>query len=236
MDQGITDVRHIPADYPLTAKQGRVARVIRSGVAERDPAAATLLNGLAYPRYYLDFESLQVAVPLWVGTQPYQQLVVQWSCHVETAPGQLAHQAFLAEGGDDPRRAFAEALVKTVGDAGPVFVYNRSFEVGRLRELAWGYPDLGAGARRPDRASGRSQAPNRAVLLPPRDEGKRVAQGGVADDCPDLDYEQLAIGDGEAASGAWRESYHPDTLPTGAPNCERRLEKYCHGRRWPWFA
>ena len=68
MDQGITDVRHIPADYPLTAKQGRVAQVIRSGVAERDPAAAALLNGLAYPRYYLDFESLQVAVPLWVGT------------------------------------------------------------------------------------------------------------------------------------------------------------------------
>jgi hypothetical protein len=103
MDQGITDVRHIPADYSLTAKQGRVARVIRSGVAERDPAAATLLNGLAYPRYYLDFESLQVAVPLWVGTQPYQQLVVQWSCHVETAPSQLAHHAFLSKGGDDPR-------------------------------------------------------------------------------------------------------------------------------------
>lgn len=41
VEQGITDVRHMPADYPLTAKQTGVARAIRSGVAERDPAAAT---------------------------------------------------------------------------------------------------------------------------------------------------------------------------------------------------
>ncbi|HHW77557.1 MAG TPA: DUF2779 domain-containing protein, partial [Xanthomonadaceae bacterium] len=38
------------------------------------PAAATLLSGLPYPRHYLDFETVQVAVPLWAGTRPYQQL------------------------------------------------------------------------------------------------------------------------------------------------------------------
>ncbi len=103
VERGIADVRDIPDDYPLTDPQARVARVIRSGAVERDLAAATSLNGLRYPRHYLDFETVQVAVPLWAGTQPYQQLVVQWSCHVETAPSQLAHHAFLSKGGDDPR-------------------------------------------------------------------------------------------------------------------------------------
>ncbi|MDS4020134.1 MAG: DUF2779 domain-containing protein [Candidatus Competibacter sp.] len=227
MDQGITDVRHIPTDYPLTAKQARVARVIRSGVAERDPVAATLLNGLAYPRYYLDFESLQVAVPLWVGTQPYQQLVVQWSCHVETAPGQLTQHAFLAEGGDDPRRAFAEALVETVGDAGPVFVYNRSFEVGRLRELAQSYPDL---------APALAALIARVIDLKPLTEryychpamkGSGSLKAVLPTIAPELDYGALAIGGGDAASGAWRELYHPDTSADRRAELRAALAEYC---------
>jgi len=227
MDQGITDVRHIPADYPLTTKQGRVARVIRSGVAERDPAAATLLNGLAYPRYYLDFESLQVAVPLWVGTQPYQQLVVQWSCHVETAPGQLTHQAFLAEGGDDPRRAFAEALVETVGDAGPVFVYNRSFEVGRLRELAQSYPDLApALAALIARVNDLKPLTERYYCHPAM-KGSWSLKAVLPTIAPELDYGALTIGGGDAASGAWREIYHSDTPAERRAELRAALAEYC---------
>ena len=227
MDQGITDVRHIPADYPLTAQQGRVARVIRSGAAERDPVATALLNGLAYPRYYLDFESMQVAAPLWVGTQPYQQLVVQWSCHVETAPGQLTHQAFLAEGGDDPRRAFAEALVETVGDAGPVFVYNRSFEVGRLRELARSYPDLAlALAALIARVNDLKPLTERYYCHPAM-KGSWSLKAVLPTIAPDLDYGALAIGDGDATSGAWREWYHPDTSAERRTELRAALAEYC---------
>ena len=227
VEQGMTDVRHIPADYPLTAKQAGVARAIRSGVAERDPAAATLLNGLAYPRYYLDFESLQVAVPLWAGTRPYQHLVVQWSCHVETAPGQLTHQAFLAEDGDDPRRAFAEALVKTVGDAGPVFVYIRSFEVGRLRELARSYPDLmPALAALIARVVDLKPLTERYYCHPAM-EGSWSLKAVLPTIAPELDYDALAIGDGGAASSAWREMYHSDTSAERRTKLRAALAEYC---------
>ena len=37
-------------------------------------AATEFLATLPYPRYYLDFETVQFAVPLWAGTQPFQQL------------------------------------------------------------------------------------------------------------------------------------------------------------------
>ena len=227
LDRGIADVRQIPADYPLTRKQVRVARVIQSGAAERDPAVAALLNGLGYPRRYLDFESMQVAVPLWVGTQPYQQLVVQWSRHVETAPGHLAHCAFLAEGEDDPRRAFAEALVEAVGDVGPVFVYNRSFEVGRLQELQREYPDL---------APALAALIARVVDLKPLTEryychpamkGRWSLKAVLPTIAPELDYSALAIGDGGAASGAWRELYHSDTSAERRAELRAALAEYC---------
>ena len=144
VDLGIEDVKHIPDDYSLTEKQALVARVIKSGCAERNPAVATIMSHFAYPRYYLDFETTQVAVPIWAETRPYQQLLTQWSCHIETAAHELQHHEFLASGADDPRRAFAETLIAALGNAGPVFVYNQSFEKGRLRELAKVYPDLEA--------------------------------------------------------------------------------------------
>ncbi len=228
VDRGIADVRQIPADYPLTAQQSRVARAIRTGAAERDPAVAALLNGLAYPRHYLDFESMQVAVPPWAGTRPYRQLVVQWSCHVEVAPGHLAHRAFLAEGEGDPRRAFDGTLLTAVGEAGPVFVYNRSFEVGRLRELAPACPNL---------APALAALIARVVDLKPLTEhhychpgmkGSWSLRAVLPTIAPGLDHGALAIGDGDAASGAWRELYHPATSAERRAELRAALADYCH--------
>ena len=228
VDRGIADVRDIPDDYPLTGPQARVARAIRSGAAERDPAAATLLSGLPYPRHYLDFETVQVAVPLCPGTRPYQQLPVQWSCHVEAAAGALRHHRFLAEGEGDPRRAFAETLLAAVGESGPVFVYNRGFEVGRLRELAQAYTDL---------APALAALIARVVDLKPLTEhhychpamkGRWSLKAVLPTIAPDLDHGALAIGDGDAASGAWREIYHPDTSAKRRAELRAGLEEYCH--------
>jgi len=227
-DRGIADVRDIPDDYPLTGPQARVARAIRSGAAERDPAAATRLSGLPYPRHYLDFETVQVAVPLWPGTRPYQQLPVQWSCHAEAAAGALRHHRFLAEGFDDPRRAFAERLIETLGDAGPIFVYNRGFEVRLLRELARDFPDLAAAL---DAIVGRV-----VDLLPvtrqhychPAMKGSWSLKAVLPTIAPDLAYGDLAIGDGNAAVGAWRELYHPDTAAERRAALRAELADYCH--------
>ena len=100
-----------------------------------DDRAASYLGELPYPRAYLDFETVQFAVPIWAGTRPYQQLVFQWSLHVEHEPGVIEHRAFLDTSGRPPTRAAAEALVAAAGTAGPIFVYH-DFEKWRLLELA----------------------------------------------------------------------------------------------------
>jgi hypothetical protein len=140
--RGITDVREIPADVLGSETHQRIRRITIDGVAEQLPGAEKELNALAFPRYYLDFECIQFAIPVWAGTRPYDQLPFQWSCHVEQAGEPVVHREFLDATGSDPRRAFAEALLAVCGGAGPIIVYNQSFEKRIIAELANAFADL----------------------------------------------------------------------------------------------
>ena len=101
------------------------------------------LNTLSYPLYFLDFETMQLAIPQYPGTRPYQQIPFQYSLHyIEEPGGELKHREFLAESGKDPRRAIAESLCRDIPQNVCVTAYNKGFECGRLKELAAQLPDL----------------------------------------------------------------------------------------------
>ena len=102
------------------------------------------LEKITYPIYFLDFETMQDAVPQYDGAKVYAQITFQYSLHIkasETADYQ--HTAFLAPSdGKDPRRALAEQLCKDIPKDACTLAYNKMFECGRIRELAKLYPDL----------------------------------------------------------------------------------------------
>ena len=102
------------------------------------------LNKLSYPLYFLDFETMQDAVPQYDGAKVYAQITFQYSLHIkqnETAA--YEHREFLAPSdGSDPRRALAEQLCKDIPKDVCTLAYNKMFECGRIRELAALYPDL----------------------------------------------------------------------------------------------
>ncbi len=103
------------------------------------------LRTLSYPLYFLDFETMQPAIPQFPGTVPYQQIPFQYSLHyIERADGELKHKEYLAVSGEDPRRGIAEALVRDIPLDVCVTAYNKSFECTRLKELAQAFPDLSA--------------------------------------------------------------------------------------------
>ena len=55
-------------------------------------------NGLIYPLYFLDFETIGPAVPKYNGSRPYQQLVFQYSLHIqETLTSVIEHREYLAD-------------------------------------------------------------------------------------------------------------------------------------------
>lgn len=101
------------------------------------------LAGLSYPLYFLDFETMQLAVPQFPGTKPFQQIPFQYSLHyIEKEGGELKHKEFLAVSGEDPRRDIAEALCRDIPMNVCTTAYNKAFECSRLGELAEAFPDL----------------------------------------------------------------------------------------------
>jgi hypothetical protein len=140
--QGIYDVRDIPVEMLSSETHLKVRNITRRGEAELDHQVVNILNKLEYPRYFLDFECIQFAIPVWGGTRPYQQIPFQFSCHIQQANGELLQRDFLDVTGADPRRQFAEALLQACGVEGPVIVYNQAFEKRVIRELAEQFTDL----------------------------------------------------------------------------------------------
>lgn len=101
------------------------------------------LSGLTYPLYFLDFETMGLAVPAYVGTKPFEQIPFQYSLHyIEHEGGEVRHREFLAESGTDPRRAVAEALVRDIPADVCVTAFHKSTECGILQNLAEQFPDL----------------------------------------------------------------------------------------------
>ncbi len=77
----LLDLRHVPDEY-LNLRQLRVKTHTLSGNAYfAAKSAAAILAAHKSPAYFLDFETIQFAVPIWKGTRPYQQLPFQFSVH-----------------------------------------------------------------------------------------------------------------------------------------------------------
>ena len=102
------------------------------------------LSELTYPLYFLDFESMQDAVPQYDDAKPYTQLCFQYSLHIkERADAPYQHKEYLAPSdGSDPRRALAEQLCRDIPMGVCTVVYNKTFECTRLREMAEVFPNL----------------------------------------------------------------------------------------------
>ncbi|WP_291103995.1 MULTISPECIES: DUF2779 domain-containing protein [unclassified Flavobacterium] len=100
------------------------------------------IKDIEYPLYYLDFETMTSAVPIFDNSRPYQQLVFQYSLHIQTENGKLEHREYLAEANPniDPRINFIKQLINDCGDTGDILVYNIGFERGKLNDLISLFP------------------------------------------------------------------------------------------------
>ena len=225
--EGYTDLRDVPEEHMKNWKHQRVWQVTKSGQAVLNPEAGKLIAALPYPRYYIDFETINPAVPVWAGTRPYMQVPFQWSCHIETAKGVMTHCAFLADGQSDPRRPFAESLIDAVCIDGPVFVYNAPFERSRMQELADYFPYL---------APTLQGAIDRLVdLLPiarehyyhPEMRGSWSIKAVLPTIAPDLAYDNLEVANGGMAQEAFAEIMQAATLPERRQQLHDALLLYC---------
>jgi len=224
----VVDMRDVP-DTLLTAIQLRVKQQTLADSPYFDSVAtARWLQPHQPPLYFLDFETIQFAVPRWKGTRPYQQIPFQFSLHVLTPNGDLEHVSFLDLSGGDPSAAFAEALVRACAGTGAVFVYNAGFETARIGELGLRYPHLQPELQRISARVIDLLPVVRSHYYHPMQEGswsiKRVLPAMV----PTLRYDQLeGVQDGGGAMDAYLEAINPGTTAARKAAIELQLQAYC---------
>jgi predicted RecB family nuclease len=200
---GIESIHEVPNDFTLTEIQRRAATSVQTSTPWFAPELATELNGLKYPLYFADFESVNPAVPRFPGMRPYDQLPFQWSVHVLRQRGaQHEHHEFLATDASDPRREFISSLCDALGESGSVVVYS-SFESQRLSELASWFPEFA------DRITA-IQARLFDLLPVVREHTYHPAYAGsysiksvLPALVPEMSYEGMQIGNGQDAGVAW---------------------------------
>jgi hypothetical protein len=74
----------------------------------------------------------------------HQTVLFQWSLHAIDGDGVPHHREFLADGGDNPRRRFAETLIEAFAAFDDTILVYSVYEQIRLKDLAGEYPDLSA--------------------------------------------------------------------------------------------
>ncbi|MBA3663621.1 MAG: DUF2779 domain-containing protein [Bacteroidetes bacterium] len=121
-------------------KEIKTYRVLTSE-SQSDINLMHFADNMKYPIYFLDFESIQPAIPRYKKTKPYQQIPFQYSLHIQQADYTVSHQEFLADPTKDFRLELLKNLLRHTEGKGTILTYNKSFEVGRLRELAQQFPD-----------------------------------------------------------------------------------------------
>lgn len=224
--RGYEDALAVPPDL-LSEKQRRIQRVTSSGAAELAPAAADEIAKLEFPRYYLDFETVAPAIPVWPDTRPYETLPIQWSCHLEKSPGEIDHCEFLDLTGVPPMRRLAESLIRALGTTGPVLMYT-NYERRVIRALAARFPDLGGALLAIDARLVDLHPIAERHYYHPAMAGSWSLKALLPTISADLDYKKLdGIQEGTAASEGYLEAIRADTSAARKAQLRRQLLDYC---------
>jgi hypothetical protein len=227
-EEGIADLRHVPDDL-LNERQLRVkSHTLRDTTYFDSKGAAADLASYKLPAYFLDFETVQFAVPIWAGTRPYQQIPFQFSVHRLSRTGYLESESFLDLSGTDPSKPFAEALIEVCGRRGPIFVYNAGFESSRIRELAKRFPKMGRQLLAiKDRLVDLLKTAEKHFYHPSQ-QGSWSIKVVLPTIAPDLRYEALeGVQNGGMAMEAFKEAITSTTPLDRKSQIERELLAYC---------
>ncbi|MDP2481792.1 MAG: DUF2779 domain-containing protein, partial [Candidatus Palauibacterales bacterium] len=81
IEDGFESIAGLPDEVRLNAIQARQQAALRSGRMIVEPGLAPALDALEYPIGFLDFETMQRALPPYAGLWPWVQVTAQFSYH-----------------------------------------------------------------------------------------------------------------------------------------------------------
>jgi len=200
----ILRIEDVPEDFELTPPQVKVRDAVKSGKTLVNKVGLNdALNSIVFPAYYLDFETVRTAIPLYANIAPYAQIPIQYSLHICSATGEIVkHLEYIGDPTSDPRKEFAERLISDCDKQGSIIVYTH-FEKDRLKGLIELFPNL---------ASDLEALINRLIdiykiisdnFYHPNFHGSYSIKNVLPVLVPDLNYEDMDVSQGLDASATF---------------------------------
>src|ERR1019366_3139895 len=227
-EMGVESIRDIPDDFELSEIQRRAATCVQTGQPWFSPDLGEEVGKLKYPLFFMDFESVNPAIPRFAGMRPYDQIPFQWSVHVLRQPGaELEHFEFLAMDTNDPRREFIASLCSALGRSGSIVVYNQQFESQRLSELAAWLPELGGRIEKIQHRLWDLLPVVRNHVYHPAFAGSFSLKAVLPALVPDMTYEGMVVAGGQDAGLAWESLIRGGLDQDEHQQIRRALLEYC---------
>ena len=202
-ESGIVCIEDIPNGFPLTDNQARVRNCVMTGKPFVSSQLRSDLAGITWPAFYLDFETVRTAIPLYPDIAPYTQLPTQYSIHKYANIGQeIDHRAYLADPSRDCRRELAESLIRDLEDSGSIIIYS-SFDKTVINSLAMMYSDLSDKISALIERIVDLEVIIRKNFYHPDFHGSTSIKQTLPALVPELSYDALEIADGNSANAAF---------------------------------
>lgn len=225
---GVRSLADIPADFKLTESQARVRDAHTTGVPFVSPELPKVLESIAFPAAFIDFEACMPAIPQYEGTGCYDTVCFQWSAHILDSPdAEPRHFEFLYDSATDPRAEFCETLWKSVQGAATLVVYS-SYERTQLRHMAAAGIPRAAELLTSVEANGLDlETLVKEHVYLPEFRGRTSIKKVLPALAPGLSYEGLEIADGDTASAEFMRMISPGMPPGERERVRKALLEYC---------
>lgn len=229
-EMDILDMRNIPETLKLSTKQALQVKATKENRVIIDKyAVKNDLDQLTYPIYFLDYETYSWAVPQYDGHTVYQNVVFQYSLHVkrnENTP--LEHYEYISTTKTDPMKEIPLNLQKAIGKTGSILVWNKSFEMGRNKEMGEIYPEyedffIMVNSRVKDLGDIFSKQ----MYLDPQFKGSWSIKKVLPVICPELTYHGMNVSNGTEAMVTWEDIVYGNKTDSEKETMKTNLLKYC---------
>ena len=228
--EGIIKIKDIPESQKLIDNQ-KIQRqcAITGKVNINKEKLKEFIDGLNYPLYYLDFETILPAIPKFDKTKPYQQIPFQYSLHILESPeAEFKHVEYLHRDSTNPIPNLLKKLKKDIGPKGSVLVWYKGFETKRNEEMAVMFPEFGKFLE---------DVNSRVVdLMEPFSNGWFVDKDFFGSASikyvlpvvvPRLSYKELGIQEGASAQRLWMDAVLRNKAGLDKDKLFSDLVKYC---------
>jgi Domain of unknown function(DUF2779) len=226
---GNLDIISLPKTAKLSDKQEIQVEALRSGKPHiESERIKEFLGQLTYPLFYLDFETMATAIPLFDDVRPYQQIPFQFSVHIVDKPGNKPrHESYLADGKNDPRPEILKRLKGLLRDQGSIVAYNASFETSILKVCCEVFKEYSSWFGKIESRIVDLLAPFKSFYYYHPDQHGSASIKSVLPVLTGKGYEGMEIAEGGTASQEYLRVTYGDVEAKERENVRRDLENYC---------